>query len=390
MFNLYIKEKQEKEEKEKKREQKFYINTPKYLKNREKLANSYQKRLNEYIIETIKNKNENIIIKDYKTPIFHPRIDYQKENENKLNDKKGFYFKNKKIELERIEHHNLKKNKSTTSNNSININNDSNDLNFNNSEINFNNILNSIIHKDYIGDKNNSKFNKDLNNFDNNFYQKYFKNKSDSELIKNNCNNSKEEIKSKFLKEINLFPKRKLTKMNSLIRKRNINNNQLILNKNLTPQFQKKKSYNTKFKSILRVANNILDLSKNNSKLKKIKEKNEENKKIKIPKLNYLKFKNPNIIKEKKDILGDINELKKFAFDKSFFDTNKETQNIFFSHIDLINWHLEHSEYGIPQKDKIIIGNHEYNIKKDMNILAMEVLGKYNVVKINKDKILKE
>jgi hypothetical protein len=133
MFNLYIKEKQEKEEKEKKREENFYINTPKYLKNREKLANSYQKRINEYIIETIKNKNENI--KDYKTPIFHPRIDYQKENENKLNDKKGFYFKNKKIELERIEHHNLKKNKSTTSNNSININNDSNDLNFNNSEI---------------------------------------------------------------------------------------------------------------------------------------------------------------------------------------------------------------------------------------------------------------
>ena len=83
MFNLYIKEKQEKEEKEKKREQKFYINTPKYLNNRKKLANSYQKRLNEYIIETIKNKNENIIIKDYKTPIFHPRIDYQKENENK-------------------------------------------------------------------------------------------------------------------------------------------------------------------------------------------------------------------------------------------------------------------------------------------------------------------
>ena len=57
MFNLYIKEKQEKEEKEKKREEKFYINTPKYLKNREKLANSYQKRLNEYIIKQNYIKN---------------------------------------------------------------------------------------------------------------------------------------------------------------------------------------------------------------------------------------------------------------------------------------------------------------------------------------------
>jgi hypothetical protein len=140
----------------------------------------------------------------------------------------------------------------------------------------------------------------------------------------------------------------------------------------------------------MRIANNLENLSINNYNSLSERKISNKNKEIKIPTNHYIKFVNPNKIKKiKKDELGNIDILKKIAFDKDYFDSQKEECDEIISDLDIKNLNNEYFDFGIPQEDLIIIENKQYNIKKDINLLAKKVLRKYNIIQKPNSKILK-
>ena len=402
MYNIYIKEKKEEEEKERKKQQNLYIDSPKYKRERDIMVNSYNKRINDYIIENIKNNNNNIKIQEYKSPIYHPRNDFIKVNEKKKIGKK-FSCQNK-YNIEKI-NKSLELNKQFNTSKTSFMNKIKNDIsikslilysnnnksNIINSEINFNKILSSIMNKEYVGSENNNiQFEKDINSLKNDFCQNFLRNKSDSNLLDDFFNNKSENKRFYFNKKYKKISKNSLKNNSFLSPQHKINNNPFI--KRLS-QIKIKKNlvnHHTKFKSVMRIANNLENLSINNYNSLSERKINNKNKEIKIPTNHYIKFVNPNKIKKiKKDELGNIDILKKIAFDKDYFDSQKEETEEIISNVELLNLNNEHSDFGIPQEDTIIIENKQYNIKKDINLLAKKVLGKYNVIKKTKSKIIK-
>ena len=401
MYNIYIKEKKEEEEKVKKKQQSLYIDSPKYKRERDIMANSYNKRINDYIIENVKNNDNIIKIQDYKSTFYHPKKDFIKINEKKNIGKKDFYQNKNNIEkINKSLEFNKQFNVSKTSfinkiKNDISIKSPKSHSNINksniiNSEINFNKILSSIMNKKYIGSENNNcQFNKDIYNLKNNFYQKYLRNKSDNNLFDDylniNLDNKKLYINQKFK-----ISKNSIKNKSFLSPQHNINNNTFINRLSKIKIKKKFDNHHTNFKSVMRIANNIKDLSINNYNSISERKKKINNKEMILPIKHYIKFINPNKIKKKeKGELGNIDILKKIAFDKDYFDSQKEECDEIISDLDIKNLNNEYFDFGIPQEDLIIIENKQYNIKKDINLLAKKVLRKYNIIQKPNSKILK-
>ena len=401
MYNIYIKEKKEEEEKIRKKQQNLYIDSPKYKRERDIMVNSYNKRINDYIIENAKNNNNNIKIHEYKSPIYHPRNDFIKVNEKKIVGKKLCYQNknniqkiskslelNKQFNVSKISFMNKIKNDI-----SIKPYSNVNKSNIINSEINFNKILSSIMNREYVGSENNNiQFDKDINSLKKNFCEKFLRNKSDSNLFDDFLNNKSENKRFNLNKKYQKISKNSI-KNNSLLSPQHKINNNPFLNRISKIKIKIKKNvdnHHSKFKSVMRIANNLKDLSLNNYNSTSERKIKSQNKEIKIPTNHYINFLNPNKIKKiKKDELGNIDILKKFAFDKDYFDSQKEESDEIMSDLEIFNMNKDQIDFGIPQEDKIIIENKQYNIKKDINLLAKKVLGKYNVIKKTNSKIIK-
>lgn len=423
MFNIYIDQKKKKEQELKNQVLKLKDkSTAIYKKLNEKMVTNYQKRIKHYIIEMALN-GPNVTIKDYKSAVQNSRMAYLEETSDKIKGRKGFLFGGFKSEKQRIKEtvklnemlygtlNSQKTNDEIEKENKRKKNMFKKHKNFSQPQMRYKPRTDLERIFELINARN-TKTNYKINQI------KFNKLKQENEETEVNTNHStkrsqniKKEITESYLIPIKKIKPKKDSEINF--------NSSYLSSRFLSINNEAKKlinnsKYKTNFKAVMSIANDIYHSFQNSSEFKSNSskestyfylpessdysegnEKNDiyydiffKNKKSKATKnftksySSYTKNKNPNYVppQETPEHLNKIKMLKKFAFNADFIQKNSLVEAVNNNSVNhRRNGGISENEIIRREEDKIVIGNETYNVNKDLDLIAKNVLSKCNI-----------